>query len=181
MKSFKSRLAEPVGASEDVDRSGRDRATLRLIVLFASLQGLHSQWRRSLDLNAHEGIAMLALWYEGPMTMSDLGERIPLSRAAVTSLTDRLESRGFVKRVEDAHDRRRTVLTPSIEPARMTEALWQTYSSDIVALASEFSDSDWATITRFLGLAESVSSRHATALRERHGEELAAMVRQQAT
>lgn len=136
MESFKNRLAAPAAGSHEGSGVGRSSATLQLVVLYAGLMTLHSQWRRALDLNAHEGIALMTLWYEGSMTMSELGERIPLSRAAVTSLTDRLEARGFVARVEDPQDRRRTVLEPSIEPARMTEAVWQSYSSDIIGLAS---------------------------------------------
>jgi DNA-binding MarR family transcriptional regulator len=54
--------------------------------------------------------AVGTLWEFGRMTMTDLGRRIPLSRAAVTTLTDRLERLGFVKRVADPTDRRRILL-----------------------------------------------------------------------
>lgn len=76
----------------------------------ASLAGLTAQHRRRLHVNDHEMAAMLTLWNRGRMTMTEMGRLIPLSRAAVTTLTDRLERKGFVKRVPDPHDRRRILL-----------------------------------------------------------------------
>ena len=75
-----------------------------------TMDALGSQFRRSWGLNSHELHAIITLWEFGRMTMTDLGRRIPLSRAAVTTLTDRLERLGFVKRVPDPTDRRRILL-----------------------------------------------------------------------
>lgn len=76
----------------------------------STVDALTSQLRRGWGLNAHEMQAVSLLWEFGRMTMTDLGRRIPLSRAAVTTLTDRLERLGFVKRVPDPADRRRILL-----------------------------------------------------------------------
>lgn len=83
----------------------------------SSFDALASQHRRAWGLNHHEMQAILILWEFGRMTMTDLGSRIPLSRAAVTTLTDRLESLGLVKRNPDPTDRRRVLLeiTPRVE------------------------------------------------------------------
>lgn len=68
---------------------------------------------RQIDgiINHHETIALIVLLHDGPMVMSDLGAAVPLSRAAITALTDRLEFIGFVQRTPDPTDRRRTVLS----------------------------------------------------------------------
>jgi DNA-binding MarR family transcriptional regulator len=76
----------------------------------STVDALTSQLRRGWGLNAHEMQAVSMLWEFGRMTMTDLGRRIPLSRAAVTTLTDRLERLGYVKRVPDPSDRRRILL-----------------------------------------------------------------------
>ncbi|MCW2924481.1 MAG: transcriptional regulator, MarR family [Thermoleophilia bacterium] len=96
----------------DVRELGREvgQAPRFLQRFTASSDALTSQLRRGWGLNAHEMLAISTLWEFGRMTMTDLGKRIPLSRAAVTTLTDRLERTGFVKRVPDPTDRRRILL-----------------------------------------------------------------------
>lgn len=64
-------------------------------------------------INHHETIALLALKDDGAMPMSTLGEKVPLSRAAITALTDRLEFLNLVFRTPDPEDRRRTTLALS--------------------------------------------------------------------
>lgn len=96
----------------DVRELGREPGqAARFLQRFTSTaDSLSSQLRRAWGLNAHEMQAVGTLWEFGRMTMTDLGRRIPLSRAAVTTLTDRLERLGYVKRVPDPTDRRRILL-----------------------------------------------------------------------
>jgi DNA-binding MarR family transcriptional regulator len=75
-----------------------------------SMAALEAQFRRAWGLNGHEMQAIVILWEFGRMTMTDLGRRIPLSRAAVTTLTDRLEQEQLVRRIPDPTDRRRIQL-----------------------------------------------------------------------
>lgn len=96
----------------DVRALGRqsEHAPRFLRRFLGTMDALGSQFRRSWGLNSHELHAILTLWEFGRMTMTDLGRRIPLSRAAVTTLTDRLERLELVKRVPDPTDRRRILL-----------------------------------------------------------------------
>ncbi len=71
--------------------------------------------------NTSEIIALLALYDNGPMHMSLLGEAVPLSRAAVTTLTDRLEQDGLVKRFADSKDRRRTEIVLTFKAERLMD------------------------------------------------------------
>lgn len=113
-----------------------------------------SQMRRAMAINAHERLAIGLLWDRGPMTMSDLGAGIPLSRAAVTTLVDRLERAGYVTRGGDDTDRRRTVVSITREGERGIEPLVMAWAGRLDGLRQEFGD-DWATVRRFLaGLRE---------------------------
>ncbi len=96
----------------DVRELGREEGQAsRFLQRFScSIDALGAQLRRGWGVNAHEMQAISTLWEFGRMTMTDLGRRIPLSRAAVTTLTDRLERLGYVKRVPDPTDRRRILL-----------------------------------------------------------------------
>lgn len=116
-----------------------------------SLDALASQVRRQLGLNAHEGLAVTYLWSLGPMTMSELGDRIPLSRAAVTSLVDRLEESGYVRRTADEHDRRRTVLSITSRPAKdVPLAMLQPFRGEIDAILQRLDAGEVQTIRSFL-------------------------------
>src|SRR6476660_7787670 len=108
------------GSAALASASRNVHATSRMGV---ALSGLVAQWLRGLTINAHERLAIAHLWEHGPMTMSELGARIPLSRAAVTALTDRLEALRYVVRTPDAHDRRRTVLTLTDRPLTLIDEM----------------------------------------------------------
>src|SRR5689334_11577668 len=96
-----------------------------------ALSGLFAQWLRGLTINAHERLAIAHLWEHGSMTMSELGARIPLSRAAVTALTDRLEALGYVVRTPDEHDRRRTLLSLTTRPGILVEEMARSFFRDL--------------------------------------------------
>lgn len=129
-------------------------------------EGLMAQFRRFLGINAHERLAIAHLWESGPMTMSELGDRIPLSRAAVTSLTDRLEKLGYAERSPDASDRRRTVLTVTAEPRRKLAKLASEYERATVAFINEFDEVEFQAIVRFLDGLREISHANAKVLRE---------------
>lgn len=73
------------------------------------------------DGSASERMALLILTTNEPLSLSELAAKIGLSRAAVTSLADRLELLGAAVRVPDPEDRRRTTL--SITQAGHTRVL----------------------------------------------------------
>ena len=137
-----------------------------------SLGGLYAQWLRGLTINAHERLAIAHLWKTGPMTMSELGTRIPLSRAAITALTDRLEAQNYVLRTPDQHDRRRTVLSLTARPAALLSDIAATWMAEIDELERDFDAAELATIARYHARVDEISERHATALRTRRDDEL---------
>ena len=47
---------------------------------------------------------------EGPKTAGELAKRLSLTTGAVTSVMDRLEKAGFIKRVSDPDDRRKVIV-----------------------------------------------------------------------
>jgi DNA-binding MarR family transcriptional regulator len=61
---------------------------------------------RPLNVSAAGGLALGMLRDRGPMSPSELGERLIVTRATVTGLLDSLERRGFVRRTPNPDDRR---------------------------------------------------------------------------
>lgn len=137
-----------------------------------AMSGLVAQWLRGLTINAHERLALAHLWEHGPMTMSELGARIPLSRAAVTALTDRLEALRYVQRTPDVHDRRRTVLTLTSRPEQLITEMVDAWMVEVRALEQRFTPDELRAIARYGDGLRELAHTHATRLRARSEEEL---------
>jgi len=131
-----------------------------------------SQIRRALALNAHERLAIAALWSLGPLTMTELGSQIPLSRAAVTTLVDRLEKDGLVRRRGDERDRRRTVVELADETKRRLMPVIAPWIDAVHKLATNFPEAEWDAIVRFGRAFLELNHEHANALLARSDEEI---------
>jgi len=59
-------------------------------------------------VSAHEAMLLLTLLDEGPIAMSHAARVVGISRAAMTSMVDRLERMSLVNRAVSADDRRIT-------------------------------------------------------------------------
>jgi len=70
---------------------------------------------RPLNVSAAGGLVLGILRDRGPMSPSELGERLIVTRATVTGVVDSLEGRGFVRRSANPADRRSLVV--EITPA----------------------------------------------------------------
>ena len=70
---------------------------------------------RPLKVSAAGGLVLGILRDRGPMSPSELGERLIVTRATVTGLLDSLEQPGFVRRSANPTDRRSLVV--EITPA----------------------------------------------------------------
>jgi DNA-binding MarR family transcriptional regulator len=68
-----------------------------------------------VGLGASDSQFMTLLQTYGPLTPRQLAEHSGLTSGTVTGVIDRLESHGFVSRQPDPHDRRKVVVTPSME------------------------------------------------------------------
>ncbi len=147
-----------------------------VFALATSLDGFTAQLRRAYGLNAHERLAVAALWSSGPMTMTELGQWIPLSRAAVTTLVDRLEALEIVRRGSDPSDRRRTVVT--IVPTALDDWLpvYPAWRANLMELADEFTPEEWATVVRFGARLRAINEDEATRLKQMSDDTLKALI-----
>jgi MarR family transcriptional regulator, organic hydroperoxide resistance regulator len=63
-----------------------------------------------LGLTYPQYLVMLALWQQGGLAVSQLGEKLALDSGTLTPLLKRLEAAGLVRRLRDAADERRVLL-----------------------------------------------------------------------
>lgn len=140
-----------------------------------AFDGFTAQMRRAFDLNAHERLALAALWAHGPLTMTDLGSWIPLSRAAVTTLVDRMEESGLVRRGSDPGDRRRTVVEITRAAIDRMVPVIEPWGDDLGELVSSLAEHEWDVVHRFLDSLRALNIRHADRLRAMPDEEIRAL------
>lgn len=153
-------------------RTDVDQVVQFVLRAATTMDGYTSQTRRALDINAHERLAVAGLWANGPMTMTELGSWIPLSRAAVTTLVDRLERAGYVTRSSDPVDRRRTVVTIAREALGGVAHVMAPWIAEVGALVGDLDDESWETVANFAARMSEVSSRHTAELMAMSDDEL---------
>ena len=158
----------------DVRELGREPGNAaRFLQRYTStVDALTSQLRRGWGLNAHEMQAISMLWEFGRMTMTDLGRRIPLSRAAVTTLTDRLERLGYVKRVPDPSDRRRILLEVTERVEEEFARIQGHWNQRVEEYVRGLDPDAWAAVVDVLSDLRDIARDEAEELRSMSREEL---------
>src|SRR3712207_5746539 len=116
---------------------------------------------KRMGLEASELAALEHLQAAGPMTHKRLGERLSMSPGAITSMVDRLESRGYVERIPNPEDRRSALVR--ITKRGLEESLrhlWP-YIEEMKDVEEGFSEEERAVVARFLRAATRATQRAA--------------------
>jgi DNA-binding MarR family transcriptional regulator len=127
---------------EELAQVGRDHsdATVLFHASVADLLGLHPTDYKALGI----------LERLGAMSAGELARRAGLATASVTNLIDRLEQKGFVRRVRDTNDRRRVVVEPVRDRLTAGRAVFASTQRSLARLLAQYSDADLVVIADFL-------------------------------
>lgn len=119
----------------------------------AAKQGLSVSEEKALDL----------LQRYGPMTAGELGSKSGLAPASITGLIDRLEKKGFARRVPDAADGRRVRV--EVRPERLADfaPLFGDLVREMQSLAEQYSVAELELLVGFMN--EAARRQHACAAR----------------
>jgi len=77
-----------------------------------------------LEINRSDGRALDIIDQHGRMTAGELARESGLSSGAITTLLDRLERAGYVRRVRDDEDRRRVHVEPTDRARQRAHDIW---------------------------------------------------------
>lgn len=130
------------GLMETLARVGREHSDATVI--------FHSAMAELMALNPTDYKALGVLERLGPLSAGEVARRTGLATASVTSLVDRLERKGFVRRVHDAADRRRILVEPVRERLAGAGERFASTRRSLARLFARYSDADLAVIADFL-------------------------------
>jgi DNA-binding MarR family transcriptional regulator len=123
---------------EAIDQKFREISTETIMFhqAVADVLGLHITDHKGLDL----------IYRYGPMPAGRLAELTGLTTGAVTGIIDRLEKDGYVRRVNDPKDRRKTIIEPTRNKKleRKLEIIFTPLSMRMHKLLSSYSDNELA-------------------------------------
>ena len=110
----------------------------------------HTRIAEQVGLGATEEKTLSLLGKRGPLTAGEIAAHTGLTTPSVTSLLDRLESKGMVRRVRDPHDRRRVIVEPNQERLAELDRLFSSVPEVFRQLLDLYTDEQLATIADFL-------------------------------
>lgn len=126
--------------------------------LNAALHTLSSSVSADTGLTVSEIVAAEHLRLDGPLTPKELSGRVRMGSGATTALIDRLEARGFAKRLPHPSDRR-SLLVGYIEGDDQAIAKPLSLQARLARRIDALSDDQRAGVLAFLeGIAEDVMS-----------------------
>ncbi len=126
----------------ELDGAGRALSTAAVLfhTALAARQGLTATETKALELVGRFG----------PLTAGELGERTGLAPASVTGLLDRLERKGFARRVRDPADGRRVLVEATPDAAAAFMPHFESFMREMHALYATFTVEQLEAILRFV-------------------------------
>src|SRR5438309_12003051 len=103
-----------------------------------------------VGLGATEEKTLSLLGKRGPLTAGEIAAHTGLTTPSVTSLIDRLENKGMVRRVRDPHDRRRVIVEPNQQRLAELDQVFHSLQEAFRELLEIYSDEQLATIADYL-------------------------------
>jgi DNA-binding MarR family transcriptional regulator len=119
----------------------------------------HASIAARLGLHPTDYKALGILERLGQLSAGDIARHSGLATASVTNLIDRLEEKGFVRRVRDAQDRRRVLVEPVLDRLTAGRGVFASTRASLARLIDRYSTRDLDVIADFL-------ERNAERLRE---------------
>ncbi|MBM9578168.1 MarR family transcriptional regulator [Leptospira sp. 201903070] len=108
----------------------------------------HQAAAEKFGLNATD-MKTLPLLEGGPIAAGKLAESLGLTTGAVTSVIDRLEKVGLVRRIADPNDRRKVVVELIPEAMQEAEKIYSPMGNSMMNLFQNYKDEELEFIIRF--------------------------------
>ena len=115
---------------------------------------------QALGINRTDQRCMDLIDLNGSMTAGELAAAAGLSTGAVTTVLDRMERAGYVRRLRDTRDRRRILVELTDKARGRAWEIWGPIASEAVELYAAYSDEQLQFLLDFLEEAQDFLARH---------------------
>jgi MarR family 2-MHQ and catechol resistance regulon transcriptional repressor len=85
-------------------------------------------------------VALEALLHKGPLTISEIQDKVRLASGSMTAAVDRLERLGLVVRKSSPSDRRARVVELTVQGQRLAASCFERHAKDLEGLMSVLSE-----------------------------------------
>ena len=135
----------------------------RAVAAFAAFhQCLHAQQRscwEDLDLTMSQFKALMLVSATGGLSGRDLARRFGVGPSAITAIVDRLVQRGYVRREEDADDRRISWARPTPAAITLFQQVNAGHDEQLDEILRSLSPDELTTVERALQLLRDAGAR----------------------
>jgi DNA-binding MarR family transcriptional regulator len=145
METSRQELVEAVGTASRVHQ----RAVDALDDAVAKRLGVNRTDLRTIDV-----------LFDGPTSPGALAIATGMSPAAMTAAVDRLEARGFVRRVRDGADRRRVLVEVTERTQEIAGRLYGPVAAEGAKLLDRYTEAELALLRDFLRTTTGLQDRH---------------------
>jgi MarR family transcriptional regulator, organic hydroperoxide resistance regulator len=114
-----------------------------------------------MNLNPSDAECIDFLMEMGPSTAGDLAKVTRLTTGAITSVIDRLEKAGFVKRQSDPNDRRKVIISFIPKKHEIAKRYYAAMAQDVYDLFSGYSQAKLKSIQQHSEALTAVFQKHA--------------------
>jgi MarR family transcriptional regulator, 2-MHQ and catechol-resistance regulon repressor len=124
------------------DRITAPKLWLVIAKNYRALSLLAEQSIANTGLCLTDFVALEALLHKGPLTISDIQDKVRLASGSMTAAVDRLEKLGLVVRKSSPSDRRARVVELTLQGKRLAASCFERHAKDLEALMSILSEKE---------------------------------------
>jgi MarR family 2-MHQ and catechol resistance regulon transcriptional repressor len=124
------------------DRITAPRLWMVIMRSHRALALLAEQSIAKVGLHRTDFAALEALLHKGPLTISEIQDKVLLASGSMTAAVDRLEKLGLVVRKTSPRDRRARVVELTPEGRRLAASCFEKHARDLEALMSALSEKE---------------------------------------
>jgi len=123
------------------------------LILWKASRAIEAHATRSIaqfGMGVSDFAVLEALLHKGPLTITQLGEKVLLTSGSMTTAIDRLAARGLVTRCDDATDRRARIIKLTPEGHTLIEQAFAQHREALEQAIQGFPQEDRATLLPLL-------------------------------
>jgi DNA-binding MarR family transcriptional regulator len=147
--------------SSDMTRPRKDQVLAALRALSTEIDLLDHVAADRYGLNPTDMRSLDVVGQLGPLSPTELARRVGLTTGGITTVIDRLERAGYVRRVADPRDRRRLLIEQTAKTAERDREVFGELARMTLESLEGNSANELAVIQRFLERTREITARHA--------------------